>query len=53
VLGVGGAVADGARGSCWGLALATFLALGAWAWQLRKAINEHVPVQLATDGRVS
>ena len=53
VLGVAGAVVNGALGSCWGLALGTLLGLGAWAWELRKAINEHVPVQLATDGRVS
>jgi O-antigen/teichoic acid export membrane protein len=51
VLGVAGAAVDGARGSCWGLALATFLALGAWAWELRQAVNEHLPPALATETR--
>jgi O-antigen/teichoic acid export membrane protein len=50
VLGVGGAMVDGSRGSCWGLALATLIGLGAWAWELRAAVNEHVPPTLLNEG---
>jgi hypothetical protein len=41
--GVAGAVVDGARGSCWGVALATLLGALNWWWQLQKALGEHVP----------
>jgi hypothetical protein len=41
--GVAGAVVDGARGSCWGVALATLLGALNWWWQLEKALGEHVP----------
>jgi O-antigen/teichoic acid export membrane protein len=42
VFGVGGAVVDGARGSCWGLAFAIVLGLVMWVRQLRKAVGEHL-----------
>lgn len=39
--GVGGAVLDGARGSCWGVACATTIATGIWWSRLFRAYHEH------------
>jgi O-antigen/teichoic acid export membrane protein len=47
--GVAGAVVDGARGSCWGVAMATLLGALTWWWQLDKALGEHVPASDAAD----
>ncbi len=40
--GSAGAFIDGARGSCWGVAIATTLGAVVWRIQLRRAIAEHV-----------
>ena len=37
-----GAYLDGARGSCWGVAIATTLATLVWWYQLRCGIADHV-----------
>jgi O-antigen/teichoic acid export membrane protein len=39
--GVGGAVLDGARGSCWGVAAATTIATVIWWRRLFRALREH------------
>lgn len=39
--GVGGAVLDGARGSCWGVAAATTIATSIWWSRLVRALREH------------
>ncbi|MCD6639298.1 MAG: hypothetical protein LT071_05230 [Nocardioides sp.] len=40
--GIVGALVDGARGSCWGVAAATTLGVGVWWWQLSRGLEEHV-----------
>lgn len=50
VCGVAGALVGGAKGSVWGLALATFLALGVWTGQLKKGIEEHIDFANPGDG---
>jgi hypothetical protein len=42
VLGGGGAVLDGARGSCWGVALATAVGAAVWWYHLRRGLAEHI-----------
>jgi hypothetical protein len=37
-----GAYVDGARGSAWGVALATTLGMLVWWVQLRRALEEHL-----------
>lgn len=39
--GTVGAVVDGARGSCWGVAIGITVAAVVWWVQLRRAVNEH------------
>ena len=39
--GVGGALIDGARGSCWGVACATTIATGIWWSRLFRAYHEY------------
>ena len=41
-LGGGGAVLDGARGSCWGVAVATTLGALVWWVQLRRGLHDHL-----------
>jgi hypothetical protein len=42
VLGGGGAVLDGARGSSWGVAVATSLGALVWWFQLRRGLADHL-----------
>jgi O-antigen/teichoic acid export membrane protein len=43
--GVGGAMVDGARGSCWGVAIATSIATLIWWSRLLRALREHAERQ--------
>ena len=52
--GVTGALLDGARGSCWGVAIATTIGALVWWVQLRRALTEHLstpPDSRAEPGR--
>ena len=46
--GVGGALLDGASGSCWGVAAATTVATGIWWRRLFRALHEHEAAADAT-----
>jgi O-antigen/teichoic acid export membrane protein len=41
IFGVGGAVVDDARGTCWGVATATIIGAAGWWLQLHRAMHEH------------
>lgn len=45
LIGTGGAVLGGALGSCWGLALGTFLGALLWWFHLRRAVAAHLVEQ--------
>jgi len=42
-LGIGGAIAAGAVGSAWGVAIATAIGATVWWWQLGRAVHAHRP----------
>jgi O-antigen/teichoic acid export membrane protein len=47
ILGLAGAVTDGARGTVWGAAAATWIGAVVWWWQLRAGLHES---ELVPDG---